>query len=380
MTSLLLLSLLLTPTVVPGSVQKVSQVTGEIDRQTGQPAQNRTATRFGLGATDLGASFEHQGKLVFLFGDTHPSGPHTPDRPFDGDSVAFSTDTDGEAGLNLEFVTAADGKYKSVSVPGASMAGFEVPNGGFSHDGRMYAFFTTDAQDGPLGKIMGRCVLIRSRDAKEWELVYTVSTDRFINVSPAVVDAASTPGLPIREGKGLLLWAAGKEYRRSNPHLAFVPLEQVEDRSAWRYWAGDGRWSPLEGEAKPLFFHPAIGELSVAWCAPLDRWLMVYNIEDPRSIVYRTARQPWGPWTEARILFDPWKEGYGIFIHEARPGFESRVFDPGRENTTGGPYGAYLIPRFFRREGEDTRIYFLLSTWNPYNVVLMRATLRPAGG
>ena len=44
--------------IVPGSVQKVSQVTGETDRERKRPTGNRTETRFGLRGTDLGASFE----------------------------------------------------------------------------------------------------------------------------------------------------------------------------------------------------------------------------------------------------------------------------------------------------------------------------------
>ena len=38
----------------------------------------------GVAATDLGSSFEHKGKLYFLFGDTHG-------RPSDRDAVAWTT-------------------------------------------------------------------------------------------------------------------------------------------------------------------------------------------------------------------------------------------------------------------------------------------------
>ena len=69
------------------------------------PAFNETERRFGLFGTDLGASFAHDGRLWFLFGDTWPS-PSGPDADV-GDSVAFTTDTDPEAGVRLEFV--ADG-------------------------------------------------------------------------------------------------------------------------------------------------------------------------------------------------------------------------------------------------------------------------------
>jgi hypothetical protein len=54
------------------TVRKVCQLTGEWDRELGRPAFNTTLSRFGLNGTDLGYSFEHNGRLCFLFGDTGP--------------------------------------------------------------------------------------------------------------------------------------------------------------------------------------------------------------------------------------------------------------------------------------------------------------------
>jgi hypothetical protein len=55
---------------VPGSTQKLCQVTGEFDLQTRQPTINRTSSRFALAATDTRQSFEHDGLVYFLFGDS----------------------------------------------------------------------------------------------------------------------------------------------------------------------------------------------------------------------------------------------------------------------------------------------------------------------
>src|SRR4051812_49869647 len=84
--------------LVPGSLRKVCQLTGEHDRQRGTHAHNRTETRFGLVGTDLGASFEHDGRLWFLFGDTWPD-------PDGGDSVAWTADRNPEPGIRLQFAT-----------------------------------------------------------------------------------------------------------------------------------------------------------------------------------------------------------------------------------------------------------------------------------
>src|SRR6266550_8397836 len=52
-----------------GSTAKVEQVIGDIDNQTKQPTNNQTSSRYSVLGTDLGNSFEHNGKAYFLFGD-----------------------------------------------------------------------------------------------------------------------------------------------------------------------------------------------------------------------------------------------------------------------------------------------------------------------
>src|SRR6202040_1515081 len=56
-----------------GTSQKVCQLTGDVDWETGQPTAARTLTNFGLDAVDLGYPVEHNGKLILLFGDSWPS-------------------------------------------------------------------------------------------------------------------------------------------------------------------------------------------------------------------------------------------------------------------------------------------------------------------
>ena len=47
-----------------------------------------------------------------------------------------------------------------------------------------------------------------------------------------------------------------------------------------------------------------------------------------------------------------------------------------RENEWGGEYGPYQFGRLATGDAASTTIYFTMSTWNPYTVVLMKATLR----
>ncbi len=380
--------------VVPGSSRKVEQLTGEFDRERQTFTLNRTETRFGLVGTDLGASFEHSGRLYFLFGDSGSTTPPNQWRPKDGDAIAFTTDTDPELGVRLQFLRAPDELYRSPQVPGISLGSFEVPTGGFSSAGKLYVFFTTDTTD---ERVMGRTVLASSSTGgRSFDYLYDASRDKFINVAPVVVAHATVPGLPplppLKGEKGdtesgVLLWGSGA-YRQSDPYLAWLPLVSIEHREAWRYFAGldavsgQPRWSEAEVDAVPLFAHPCIGELSVAWNTILQAWLMLYNCDEPRGIVYRVAGAPWGPWSAAAVLFEPGEDGgYCHFIH-TNWDFEmcDSVHDPGREREWGGEYGPYLINAYTTGGGGRTTIFFLMSTWNPYTTVLMQATLELAAG
>ena len=369
--------------LVAGSVAKVCQLTGEYDRQRRTFARNRTESRFGVVGTDLGASFEHDGRLWFLFGDTWP------DRQ-SGDSVAWTTDRDPEPGIGLTFVSSRS-RFVSprVATPdghGVSTGAFEVPLDGFSANGHMYVFRSTEHYREHGREVMGRSVLTRAVDGDPTSLrwIYDFSVARhggkFVNVSCVVVDDAPD-GLPFR-GPALLVWGSGR-YRASDAHLAAAPLATVEDAGCWRFYAGSDprsgrpRWSTDEGDARALFHQPEIGELSVSRNAPLGVWLLLYNGGSPRGITARVAHDPWGPWSQPLIVFDPdWSHlGYGALMH-VRNGPDG-LSDPGREREWGGEYGPYVIDRYTRAlPHRGAVVHFVLSTWNPYNVVQMRMVLR----
>ncbi len=373
---------------ITGSTKKICQLTGECDRGRGQFTTSRTESRFGLVGTDLGSSFEHDGRLYFLFGDTVAIN-HNPFRPPAGDSIAWTRDTDPERCLRLEFLTAPDGGYLSPSVqPHISLGPFEVPLAGFSAHGKMYVFFSTDWNGSADNALMGRSVLTWSSDGGQtpFHYLYDLSVlkagGRFINLSPVIMDNAVVGDLPDRDGQGLLLWGSGT-YRKSDPYLAYLPLRGVEDRGNLRYFAGIEAgtrrplWSTDEADAMALFHHPEIGEFSVIWNQSVGLWMMLYNAGNPRGINFRVAERPWGPWSPTAVLFDPWTDGgYCHFMHA---NWDNRVcdfvYDPGQEMTWAGEYGPYMISRFTQGDSRTTTIYFVMSTWNPYNTMLMKSSL-----
>jgi hypothetical protein len=128
-----------------------------------------------------------------------------------------------------------------------------------------------------------------------------------------------------------------------------------------------------------LFRHDVVGEFSVAWLEPVKRFVMLYNSHKPRGITMRSAKTPWGPWSDATVIFDPWRDqAYGKFMHApAKPAQkDDGLSDPRREREYGGEYGPYLMARFTTGDAGKCRAYFTMSTWNPYQVVVMQTDLK----
>lgn len=358
---------------------KVCQLTGDVDRELGAPTLNQTGTRYDVGGTDLGVAFEHEGKMVVLFGDTIP----VSNTPWNSDSIATSNDTDPDDCVALEFLTDASGNFLRAVVPGIDLEAFHVPLDGVSAGSSIYAWFST----GPLN-VMDRSILARSDDgAASWSYLRDESTRHFINVSADVVEPGQVDGLPSQDGPQVLAFGSGA-YRGSDLYLAVTPLVTIEEAATTRYFAGadaDGcnpRWSEDEAEAIAIIdtlplADPGgcVGELSVHYSEPLARWVAMYNCGDPRGIQLHVAKNPWGPWSAGATAFDP-ADGYCKFMHTNWQVENcDAVHDPGRENEWGGEYGPYIMERYSRDHGDHVSLYYIMSTWNPYNTVVMRTDI-----
>lgn len=370
------------------STIKVIQLTGDIDRETGKETLNQTGKRFGIYGTDLGVSFIHNGRLYFLFGDTNRRDPDTglPASAFPGedfneeltdlDAIAYTTSDRAYNGITLTFNLDYPHVDDIVQLTG------EHPIDGISLNKEMFVFFTTDLQPDVL--VPTRTVLVKSNDdgISFGKSLYTFSTSKFIHISCEIINNEKIDGLPINSGKGLLIWGSSV-HRKSDVFLAHMPLNEITNKSSIRYFAGfassDSKkalWKTKEEEAKPLFKAECIGELSVRWNYYLNKWIMLYNCElcNTIGVLIRLADNPWGPWSSPKIIFDP-KDGYGKFIHS--PGNDN-IYDKGRNRPSdgGAVYGPYQItPYSTGIKNRYTKIYFTLSTWNPYQVIQMSSII-----
>ncbi|MGA2070036.1 MAG: DUF4185 domain-containing protein [Sedimentisphaerales bacterium] len=353
--------------------KKICQIIGDWDKEVNEPTVNLTGQRYNLPKTDLGSPFTHNGRTYLLFGDTWSSS--------DDDPIAFSYDTNLEGGLSLTFLQNPNGSYKPVTIPGISLGSFEVPMEGVSVNGKMYIYATTDHTS---TVVMGRSVLaISNDDGNNFSYLYDFSTNYFINVSVVKVNLSDWHGFPQSTDQGLVIFGSGL-YRQSDVRLAFQPAAQIESSGSRRYFSGlvsgQPTWSVNESNAVALFNQPVVGELSVSYNKFIRKWIMLYNAPDPyRGIDMRTADNPWGPWSDPpQIIFDPWNNGgYCHFMHTSWD-FENcdSVSDPGREHEWGGEYGPYQFQDLATGNLYKTTIYFTMSTWNPYTVVLMKAVLK----
>lgn len=385
------------------STHKVCQLTGASDA-TGHDADavNRTDLDANLTGTDLGASFSTPSGLVFfLFGDTEHSASIFRDQA--ADSIAYTrANVDPERCIPLTFVNASDGGFQPPRLFDTSTANiplgiFEVPTSGFVANNSTYLTFATAAQGEPrratrsvLGKMPG--LPGNARDSRsDFTRLYDLPADRLLNVSSVLVDDTWRPSAtPTR----VLFFGSGTYRASATVYLATAPLAQLDSGDHLAYFtqvsAKRVSWSAQSSAAAGLFASDAkcIGELSVTWNAYLHKWLMLYNCDGPqRGILYRTAAEPWGPWSGANVLFDPRRDrGYCYFIHDQQPRTcpndavnpqDNLVTRASGADSYGGEYGPYVIDAYTKGDAKarSSTIYFTMSTWNPYQVVLMKSVL-----
>jgi hypothetical protein len=239
---------------------------------------------------------------------------------------------------------------------------------------------------------------------------------------------------------GVFVWGRpnfggiGADGRDAQLYLLWVPMPERDARGRFewnpQYFTGvdgDGRpqFAPREAEAQPLDLdattpgeqpeevHDGVGQMGIAWVPSLRHWVMFYGGEgapmfanaifrediakvrhDPLgSLFVRFAEHPWGPWTPPRPLLAAghWSssaepiEQYasgGMLAHNRCRGRHCARYDPAYlldwgNNNNGVLYGPSIIDAWTTERDGETDLYWFVSTWNPYQVVLMKTTLKP---
>jgi len=397
------------PVVSNGSLQvlsteRVGQLTGNRDPE--ERTLLTDTTDWGVPGVDLGANTEvGQGdhrRLFIFFGDV-PTADRKGGPPQDADVVASTNATDA-ASMVLQPVM--NGPYfDPFTVEGAigiTRTG-ETPTGAFSYGGRTYVFIWVGRTGA--GDLRPGSHLVSKQDPGQpgpyqHEFLFSelwVAKKGFFQVAPVVVRNAEHPYLPSALGDGVLLFGQGLnvDYQTDAVHLAWMPLQErwvggrtlpgSPDRNATRYFTGNpaSPWSELPDDAQPLFcLRSQYTSLSAAWLPGPRRWILLYSTSNDSDApgaptMARIGLAPWS-WSGEIDVFNPRRErAYGHYMHW--PGEDSieRTPDVYDFDEPGHPYGAFLINRFTKWDGHAKALdlYYLLSTWAPYQVQLMHSRI-----
>ena len=363
-------------------------------------------------------------KVVFLFGDALEF------RAFDIMGWSSGTEADAATGsLQLNFFTGTspspllptepqnlDGTYTLLVNPtfpprvlppqgiSLDMGAFDIPYSGISVGGIMYVTCRlnhTTPSTGPNTYTSDASILTRFDDATgTFSYVREISRlpgGKFLQTSLQKLSFSPTAAVPPQEW--VAIWGSGT-YRQSDVYFATVPASDFESGEGTIYFAGldhDGAptWSGSEAQAKAVATNGTTGDFSVAFLKQADLWIMMYDDRTLGSqgqvvkdgiIQFRYSKTPWGPWSDPPQTIFTKDQGYGTFIRtppalvgsSADDSHDDGIDSPVTGSTDlaqvgGGAFAPMIVQRFTRVSGKQLRVYYTLSTWVPYYVVLMRS-------
>jgi len=281
----------------------------------------------------------------------------------------------------------------------------------------------------------------RPSDPVAYDSIAVWETNKFLNVTARTVAAftGTSAGNDYRPGHAaVFMWGRpgfwAEHTREAQVYLMAHPLPFPTDAAGQRqfspqYFAGtdplthEPIWTPLQAKGVPLSMdglvggspHEALplpGQMGISWVPePVNKWVMLYGgdapdlylsepLHDrpgpaPGSIRIRFADHPWGPWTPARPLLipgaptvvgDPYGPG-GFMFHTKCRSQGDGVCAPNTIPTCvsaglvqiGRLYAPNIIDLYTQPDGAGgVTIYWNVSAYNPYGVLLMKTTIRPA--
>jgi len=377
----------------------------------------RRARRFNILGNGLGYSFEDNGKLIFLFGDTISQNTSTMNYHA-ADPLAWSTNVDGETPLLLNFFTntpipATGFTPLFVQPAGIKMGPDDVPNSGISLSNGIFLVCNTGSDTSladPQTNDFSELVTFNENLAFSTNTIVTdiFVTNRVVSMLSTNLDANS----PLQghfiivsmheSGTNVMMFGAG-EYRAGDIFLCMIPTANFVTGEGTLYFAGltNGQpiWSNAESNCVPVVQdnptngppwpsdNGTVGNISVTCPPGLGQWLMTYDggraadtaKNRTTGVYFCYAAQPWGPWSKPQLIFNKYRDdGAGVFIHDpslaTNDGLDGPVIgDISPTATAGGDFAPIMIERFTRVSDSTLYIYYTMSTWNPYTVVKMRS-------
>jgi len=277
-----------------------------------------------INARDNAESALFKGKSIWTFGDTAMSVPGVRGKHWDDNSLSWTTNLDASGGITLdhdlldstgaprEFLpyTQAEAKYNYAHDPnhctqqpcGAEFALWAqqvVPD---EARNRLLLFYVEiwRVSGQPDWKTVGAGIAVMTPDGKVTrpienpqsnmpQLMWDKGDGGYINGSLVVADM-------------LYSYKCVPDWVAMDCNVARVPLAGALDKSQWQFYAADGTWSANEADAVAIFQGGAAGN-TVFYNAYLSEYMAIYAQPFTNDIMYRVANNPWGPWSDAGLIF-----------------------------------------------------------------------------
>lgn len=336
--------------IIPYQVKKIARVTGKSKMGESLPNPNQTDSKYDIGGTDLGIAWAMKGNQIGLwFGDTY--GKKFTSHTCEGAGVtdnwrcnvlAFSHDSNLEDGLFIDhMIINENGQAKELIYGAKDTTGngdwTSISTAAIRVDGVDYVHVMN------IKKWLG---------TGDWNTNYSAiysSSDEGYNWHPTGVffSAESNFSQVCFALKDHFVYMLGtRPGRLYSAYLCRIPEKEIRNKEKYEYWNDGYGWVTNKEELATPIIKDSVGELSLLYHLKYKKWIVTYMSEKDYCIILRSASQIEGPWSKPEIL----AKG------EDFPGL----------------YGAFIHP--LKNKGNE--LYFLMSQWNPYNVFLMKATIK----
>ncbi|BBX95650.1 hypothetical protein AWC15_05070 [Mycobacterium lacus] len=339
--------------------------TSLVDWVTGPDGPNKTLERFGISGTDLGIMWDNgdpvNKQVLMAFGDTfgycgvegHQWRYNTLFRSQDRDLEHGIHITPGDPANRYSGSPVRHPNFSKQIINSIKWAPNEtgiIPTAGISVGRTQYVNFMSIRDWG--------------RDG-EWRTNYSgiaVSNDNGQNwgVYPGTIRASGPDsgraryvpgnenfqmGAFLKSSDGYLYSFGTPSGRGGSAYLTRVPQRFVPDLTKYQYWNGDSNsWVPNKPDAATPVIPGPVAEMSAQYNTYLKQYLVMYT-NGANDVVARTAPAPQGPWSPEQLLVSSFQ-------------------------MPGGVYAPMMHPW---STGKD--VYFNLSLWSAYDVMLMHTVL-----
>jgi hypothetical protein len=325
---------------------------------TGPDSPNQTMQKFAITGTDLGIMWDNgdpaNKQVLMAFGDTY----------------GFCGIPGSQWRYNTLFRSQDGSLSNTVSVPSGAVAnkysGSPVWQPGISKQ-IVNSINAASAEKGIIptaGVAVGNNQYLNFMSIRNWDSngawttnfsAIATSTDngQTWGVYPGTVRQPGAGNENFQQGAFLkpgpgdpYLYSFGTPAGRSgSAYIARVSPNVIPDLTKYEYWNSDSNaWVPGNPAAATTVIPGPVGELSVQYNTYLKQYLVLY-CNGNNDVVMRTSAAPQGPWGPEQVLVTS-------------------------SEIPGGIYAPFLHPWSTGKE-----LYYNLSLWSAYNVMLMHTVL-----